>query len=601
MILSFFCRVAVKPMSLNTTQIYNAFISGANSLISQRQILNDLNVFPVADGDTGSNMASTMEGILRHSRYSDSMAETMNSIVDAVSMNAKGNSGAILAQFIIGFSEQLPDRDLTESDFIIGLKVAVAKVYAALSHPVEGTMITVMRLWVDEIESLYQKTNDFNKSLDISMTKANEVLKDTPNLLQILKDHHVVDSGAKGFVSFLEGFINGLWTTEKMIVPEAVEFDEDDSHVIEADELITHRYCTEALIQSDTQDTEYLKSLLEPYGDSLLIVKSKRYIKIHIHTNAPDRVMNALKSLGPIIQQKADDMILQHADFTPKAKIGLITDSIADLPRSFIDEAQVHVYPLTILIDEAPYLDRITMPARQFYDQLSTFKKYPSSSQPPLKSVEELYKRLLHHYEQLLVVSVSSGMSGTHAVFEEASKSFKDKVFVVDTKQNSGAQGLLVLLANRLIQEGLLASDIKKQVEEASKNTKIFVSVDTLKYMVKMGRIPPVVGKIGQWVNMKPIVTIDEHGHGKTLSPAFSKKQTEKKILKEIEYLIQEKELVNYCIVHGNDLDRAQRFAALLSDKLNQKPEYIEEVSSIVAMSAGPKTFAIALQLKEKS
>jgi len=588
-------------MSLNPTQIYNAFVCGANSLISQRQILNDLNVFPVADGDTGSNMASTMEGILRHSRHSDSMTETMNSIVDAVSMNAKGNSGAILAQFIIGFSEQLPDHDLSESDFILGLKVAVTKVYGALSHPVEGTMITVMRLWVDEIENLYQKTNDFNKSLNSSINKAYDVLKDTPNLLQILKDHHVVDSGAKGFVAFLEGFISGLWTTEKISVPDAIEFEEDDTHVIEADEVITHRYCTEALIQADHQDTEDLKALLEPFGDSLFVVKSKRYIKIHIHTSTPAKVMNALKALGPIIQQKADDMILQHADFTPKAKIGLITDSIADLPRSFIDDAQVHVYPLTIMIDEAPYLDRITMPAHQFYDQLPSFKKYPSSSQPPLKSVEELYKRLLHHYEQLVVVSVSSGMSGTHAVFEQAAQQYSEQVTVIDTKQNSGAQGLLVVLAARLIQEGLSAPDIKKRVEEASKNTKIFVSVDTLKYMVKMGRIPPVVGKIGHWVNMKPIVTIDELGHGKTMSPAFSKKQTEKKILKEIEGLLKEKDLVNYCIVHGNDLERAERFGTLLSEQLKQEPAYIEEVSSIVAMSAGPKTFAIALQFKEKS
>ena len=588
-------------MTLKSTQIYNAFISGAQSLIVQRQVLNDLNVFPVADGDTGSNMAATMEGILRQSKVSDSMSETMNSIVDAVSMNARGNSGAIMAQFIIGFSEQLPDRELSDRDFIEGLKVAVTKVYEALSHPVEGTMITVMRLWVDEIEVLYKKTNDFKITLNTSLTKAYDVLKDTPNLLAVLKEHHVVDSGAKGFVHFLEGFIKGLWTTEKMIVPDALEFDEDDTHVIDAKETITFRYCTEALVNTTLEDTQHIKSLLEPFGDSLLVVKSKHTLKIHIHTNTPEKVMNTLKALGPIIQQKADDMILQHQDFTPKAKIALVTDSIADLPRSFIDEALIHVYPLTILIDEAPYLDRITMPSSQFYDQLPEFKKYPSSSQPTLKSVEDLYKNLLHHYEQVLVVSVSSQMSGTHQVFEKAAQKFNGQVTVIDSKQNSGAQGLLVILANTLIQQGLTADLIKQKVEEASKNTKIFVSVDTLKYMVKMGRIPPVLGKIGQWTNMKPIVTIDEEGHGKTMGSAFSKKQTEKKILKEVLKIAQDKTLVNYCIVHGNDSERAQRFSTLLTQKLNQAPLYIEEVSSIVAMSAGPKTFAIAIQVKENS
>ena len=471
-------------MTIKPVQVYNAFISGAQSLIVERQVLNDLNVFPVADGDTGSNMAATMEGILRHSKVSDSMAETLTSIANSVSLHARGNSGAIMAQFIIGFSEQLPDRELSDRDFIEGLKVAVTKVYEALSHPVEGTMITVMRLWVEEIDLLYKKTHDFNTALNASLNKAYDVLKDTPNLLAVLKEHHVVDSGAKGFVHFLEGFVKGLWTTEPLKVTEALDFEEDDQHVIEANETIRYRYCTEALVRTDHEETQAIKNLLEPFGDSLLVVKSKQVLKIHIHTNTPDKVMDKLKDLGPILQQKADDMVLQHQDFTPKAKIALVTDSIADLPRSIIEEERIHVYPLTILIDEAPYLDRITMPSSQFYQQLSTFKKYPSSSQPPLKAIGELYKNLLKHYEEVLVVSVSSKMSGTCQVFQKAAQKFDGAVTVVDTKQNSAAQGLLVMQAADLIKQGLSAQQIKTQLEEASKNTKIFVSVDTLKYMV---------------------------------------------------------------------------------------------------------------------
>jgi len=588
-------------MTIKTNQLYNAFMSGAQSLINQKQILNEINVFPVADGDTGSNMASTMQGVLRLSRQSDSMVETMNSIADAVSLNAKGNSGAIMAQFIIGFSETLPDHDLSDNDFIDSLKVAVKKVYAALSHPVEGTMITVMRLWVDEIDSLYKKSHDFKGAINASINKANEALKDTPNLLLVLKEHHVVDSGAKGFVHFIEGFIKGLWTTDKVISVEAYETLEDESHLIDANEVITFRYCTEALVQTSLEDTDQIKHSLEAFGDSLLVVKSKHYLKIHMHTNTPDKVMEVLSHQGTIIQQKADDMMLQHSDFTPQAKIALLTDSIADLPQSFKDEAHVHVFPLTIMIDEAPYLDRLTMPSQAFYNQLNRFKKYPSSSQPTLRSVKDVYKNLLQHYSQVLVVSVSSKMSGTHQVFTQAADGFEGKVTVVDSKQNSGAQGLLVILAHRLIMQGQSISDIKKTLENASKNTKIFVSVDTLKYMVKMGRIPPVLGKIGKWINMKPIVTIDSEGHGKTMGSAFSKKQTEKRILKEVMNLVKEKKLVNYCIVHGNDEERALRFSSLLTEKLNQAPEFIEEVSSIVAMSAGPMTFAIAIQVEERS
>ena len=135
-------------MSINTTQLYNAFIHGAQTLIAQRQALNAINVFPVADGDTGTNMASTVEAILRYGQLKDGMADTLASITDAVSMNARGNSGAIFAQFVIGLNETLPDHELNEKEIIAGLQEAVKRVYSALSHPVEGTMIMVMRLWV---------------------------------------------------------------------------------------------------------------------------------------------------------------------------------------------------------------------------------------------------------------------------------------------------------------------------------------------------------------------------------------------------------------------------------------------------------------------
>jgi uncharacterized protein len=584
-------------MTINTPQLYNAFISGAQTLIAQRQSLNAINVFPVADGDTGTNMASTVEAILRHGQLKDNMADTLASITDAVSMNAKGNSGAIFAQFVIGLNETLPDRELSENDMITALNEAVKRVYSALSHPVEGTMITVMRLWVNELEHLITKGHDLKEAFDKALLKANEVLKDTPNLLTILKEHHVVDSGAKGFVHFLEGFSQGLFSKTKPVITldDSLRFEE--GHIVDANEVITHRYCTEALVEGEIGD---IKEQLDALGDSVLIVKSHRFTKIHLHTNTPDQVMALLETKGKLIQQKADDMVLQHADFSPKAKIALVTDSIADIPASLILDHQIHVMPLTILVDGAPYLDRLTLPASRFYDKVNTFNEYPSSSQPNQKAVEAIFKDLLTHYSQVLAVTVSSGMSGTHQVVKAAAEAFKGKVAVVDSKKNSGAQGLLVLQAADLIRQGQALDSIVNQLEQSIPLTHIFVSVDTLKYMVKMGRISPVVGRIAKWVNLKPIVSIDANGKGVTMGSAFSKAQTEAKILKQLDTLLNNNDLVSYVIVHGNDPTRATRFTQLLTERLGQAPAFVEEVSTIVAMSAGPKTIAVALQLKPK-
>lgn len=585
-------------MTINTTQLYNAFIHGAQTLIAQRQSLNAINVFPVADGDTGTNMASTVEAILRYGQLKDGMADTLASITDAVSMNARGNSGAIFAQFVIGFNETLPDRELSERDMIQSLQEAVKRVYGALSHPVEGTMITVMRLWVSELDHLIAKGHDLKEAFETALLKANDVLKDTPNLLTILKEHHVVDSGAKGFVHFLEGFSAGLFTKTRPVITfdESMVFEEN--HVVDANETITYRYCTEALVEGEVGD---IKTHLEALGDSVLIVKSHRFTKIHLHTNMPDQVMALLELHGKLIQQKADDMVIQHADFSPKADIALVTDSIADLPQALILDHQIHVMPLTVMVDGAPYLDRITLPASRFYDRVNSFNEYPSSSQPNQKAVEALLRDLLTHYRQVLVLSVSSGMSGTIQVIQAAASAFNGKVAVIDTKKNSGAQGLLVLQAAKLIREGKTLEAIVETVQKSIPLTHIFVSVDTLKYMVKMGRISPVVGRIAKWVNLKPIVSIDTNGKGVTMGSAFSKQQTEAKILKQIDTLASTHEVVSYAIVHGNDAQRARRFAQLLTEKLGQAPTFIEEVSTIVAMSAGPKTFAIAIQLKEKA
>ncbi len=585
-------------MTINNTQLYNAFISGAQTLIAQRQSLNAINVFPVADGDTGTNMASTVEAILRHGQLKTGMADTLASITDAVSMHAKGNSGAIFAQFVIGLNETLPDRELSDHDVIIGLNEAVKRVYSALSHPVEGTMITVMRLWVNELEHLITKGHDLKEAFDKALLKANEVLKDTPNLLTILKEHHVVDSGAKGFVHFLEGFSQGLFSKTKPVITLDDSLRFEASHLADANEVITHRYCTEALVEGDVGE---VKTQLEALGDSVLIVKSHRFTKIHLHTNAPDQVMALLETRGKLIQQKADDMVLQHADFSPKAKIALVTDSIADLPAALILDHQIHVMPLTVMVDGAPYLDRLTLPASRFYDRVSTFKEYPSSSQPNQKAVEALFRDLLTHYDHVLAVTVSSGMSGTHQVVKAAAATFDGQVAVVDSKKNSGAQGLVVLQAAQLIRQGHALDNIVNELELSLPLTHIFVSVDTLKYMVKMGRISPVVGRIAKWVNLKPIVSIDANGKGVTMGSAFSKKQTEAKILKQIDTLASTHDVVAYAIVHGNDAQRAQRFTQLLTDKLDQAPTFIEEVSTIVAMSAGPKTIAVALQLKPKA
>ncbi len=585
-------------------QLYQAFLMGAEEVIKQRQELNRINVFPVADGDTGTNMAVTMENILTHSHLYPSSKETLKSISDAATIGSRGNSGAILAQFIIGFTQYFENENISETDFVAALQQAVSFVYKALAVPVEGTMITVMRIWAQEVEFLYNETHDFKSSVQNSRVKAHQALLDTPKLLEVLRIHQVLDSGAKGFFHFIEGFIRGLFHENL----EELEISDESNEVIlditHSHDNLDNRYCTEVVIGDVKKDISGLRDKLTEFGDSLLFIQNGNKIKIHIHTQQPAVVVAELRHFGRVLFQKVDDMVRQNQTlYLRKHEIALLTDSIADLNQSWMDENQVHVLPMTIIFDQSSYIDRITMNAERFYQEVDQLSEYPSSSQPNEKQLIDKYTDLLKNYQKILFVCVSSQMSGTYSAALSAARKMDpegERIVVLDSKVNSAAEGLLVMEAAELINKNLTLPEIIAQLKDPEKLTKIYVSVSTLKYMVKMGRISPVLGRVAKRINMKPIVTIDENGKGITMDKAFSKKQTEKHIINHIKKIMNTHNIDAYSIVHGDDLERAMRFAEVFTQLIGKPPVMIQEVSAIVAMSAGPKTIAIACRATQK-
>ena len=589
---------------VRTQQLYEAFSRGAQEVIKQRRELNRINVFPVADGDTGTNMAATMESILTNSHLYPSSKETMQSISDAVTLGSRGNSGAIFAQFTIGFTQHFEDETISETEFVAALQQAVRFVYKALAVPVEGTMITVIRIWAQEVEFLFNESHDLKSSIQKSQAKAYQALLDTPKLLEVLRVHQVLDSGAKGFFHFIEGFISGLFhedLNEMEEVEESNEVVHDETHI---HETLTHRYCTEVVIGNVTLETSELRTRLSELGDSILFIQNGKKIKIHVHTQQPATVVAEMRRYGQVLFQKVDDMARQNqALYLRKSDTALLTDSIADLNQEWMDEHQVHILPMTIIFDQSSYLDRLTMNAERFYQEVDQLAEYPSSSQPNEKQLIDKYSDLLKNYQNILHVCVSSQMSGTYNAALSAARKLDpegQRIAVLDSKVNSGAEGLLVMEAADLIDQNKSLPEIIKQLTDPAKVSKIFVSVSTLKYMVKMGRISPVLGRIAKWINMKPIVTIDENGKGITMDKAFSKKQTEKHIVDHIKKLMTTHDIDTYSIVHGDDLDRAERFAEVFTQLIGKPPVMIQEVSAIVAMSAGPKTIAIACRATQK-
>lgn len=580
---------------LSNELLFKSFMIGAQNVILEKNQLNAINVFPVPDGDTGSNLASMMSSILERSKLGHSSEETVQSIADAAIVGARGNSGIIFAQYIIGFSSGIKQDMIDIETFIESVERAANYAYQSISKPVEGTMITVMRTWAVAMKQFKHATSNFIELMGKAFEAAKEELARTPEKLAVLKENKVVDAGAKGFVHFIEGFIKALKGEEIDLTIH--QHDAISELHVEHLEDSQFRYCTEALIRGQHLDLNQLRSKLESFGDSLVVAGSDQTIRVHIHTDRPDNVFAYLSESGKISEQKVDDMKRQfEAANHRKYPIALVTDSIADLPESMVDQYQIHMFPINLIINDTNYYDKVTIQSSRFYEMMDTLKVYPTSAQPNPKSLENFFSFLTTYYQQIVVLTVSERMSGTYQAFKEAAQKFSAvaDIRVINSKQNSGAEGLLVMKAAELIDAGLSIDEIENTIVDLTGKSKILVSVKTLKYMVRSGRVSKVTGIIGKIMNLKPIISIDENGQGIIFEKSLSIKSSNQKIEKHIREIVEQHGIDSFAIVHANAPERAKQYAEQYQKIIGKEPAYVMDISTIVAMNAGIGTVAIA-------
>lgn len=574
---------------LNGHELYKAMMVGAKRLIMDKHDLNRINVFPVADGDTGSNMAYLMQTIINEAKPSDSISETLESIATASLSGSRGNSGLIFSEYLYGLYEYLQGKvTATINDFSSAFKYAAQKAYNAILNPIEGTILTVLRK-VGETES---NQKDFVSYFENTVSVAKKALSETTQELQILRSIGIVDAGAKGFTDFLEG-IHHYFITGEFEMTDIIEIEEamEDVHVEDSEE----RYCTEALIKNTTVDSEKLKKIFSTMGSSLIVSGRVDKTRMHIHTNHPDQFFLKLSEFGEVIEQKVDDMHRQlDAVRKPHPDIAILTDSIADIPLELMDKYQIHMMPIGLLVDDTAYLDKVTITSNTFYQLLKKANHF-SSSQPNHKQIDRMLDFLLDHYREIIIITVSSQMSGTYNSFMQYVKNHPN-IKVFDSKQNSGAEGLVVLEAAKLAILGKSSDEIMNHLLDFTNKTKIYVSVNTLKYMVKQGRISKVTGLAAKLMNLKPVVGIDQSGKGEITKKAFSLNGNIRQIIK----LITRSEISQYVIVHADAEDRAMKLANKIKKVTGLEPLYITSISPVVAMNAGLGAVAVALTYKEE-
>jgi DegV family protein with EDD domain len=594
----------MKIRYLDGNRLYYAFLAGGQAVIRDQAYLNKINVFPVPDSDTGTNLASTMRSIAERARASRSANATLNSIADAALLGARGNSGLIFAQFLYGLSREIRDESrLSPHHFAEGVRKAVQYARRAILTPVEGTMITLIHDWAEALYDQRLKMNDFVELLSYSLHIAEKSLQDTPKKLAVLAEAGVVDAGAKGFFDFLEGVvafikrgnIKAIQKEDAASLPRPM-----DVHATRSS--ISKRYCSEALLVGPNLDIEAVQNLVGRSGESAIVAGSPSKLRLHVHTDTPSDLFHELQKHGTIQDIKADDMLRQYeAAHERKAPIAVLTDSSCDLPQSVFDDHQIHLIPFNLFFGDSLFLDKVTISPGQFYDLLKSRREMPTSAQPPQTGVERALEFLAGHYENVIVVTISSGLTGVYGQLVKAREALgpgSSRVAVIDSRHLSVSEALVVLRVAEAVRAGRTFGEISLAADAWVAKTKLWVDIRTLKYMVRGGRVSPLKGLIAAALNIKPIVTLDADGKAAILGKSFSRRRNMKKILGLVRTAARDRRVWNYGVVHAQNPYRALRYADALEEMLGKKAVFISEVSPVVGVHNGIGVVGIALMFE---
>lgn len=579
-------------------RLYAAFWAGAAEVQRIRSHLDAINVFPVPDGDTGSNLTYTLQATLEQVRPERHLGKTFLALADASLLGARGNSGLILAQYFLGVAGKLERFGRVQAKpFCEALVSGVSFAASAVAEPREGTILTVMGAWADSMKDLAGRVKDIGELFPAALPAAKAALLDTPNRLSILASAGVLDAGGKGFLAFLEGI--GSFIKEGNLR----EVKRNSNPVTETEphpELLRgspeFRYCTEALLIGEKAEPEAVRDCLRSHGNSVIVGGCPARLRIHVHTNEPARLFAELGRFGTSRLHKAEDMVMQAEVYrSRKSPVALVTDSSCDLPQEFLDAHQVHVVPLRLSLGGSEYLDKRTLTPDEFYSRMGQGSR-PSTSQPSVKDFQGLYDFLSRHYESILSIHLSSALSGTFNAARAAAGTFRGKrIEVVDSRHLCASLGLIVLRAAESLEAGLSLDETLGLVEEWSSKARILVCLQTIRFMVQGGRIGPVKGALAGLLNLKPVISVDSRGRGTAVGKARNFRANLDRIRFFAEGIQSSQGIWRYAIAHAHAFDAARSWAGEMEKALGLGPSFIVDISPVIGLNSGPGSLALAL------
>jgi DegV family protein with EDD domain len=592
---------------LDGPRLRRSLLAATAWVSAARDELNRINVFPVPDGDTGTNFTLTLRSIAEalHRLGDAPLPEVTRTAARASVEGARGNSGMMLSHFLLGFSEGIGQRARVRAhELAAAIRRGFERLQSALEEPVEGTILSVCREAAVGAERAATQHEDLLPVMRSTLEHADLALQRTPEQLAVLREAGVVDAGGKGFVKMLEGIIRLI---ERGIVPaEAAAASDGGAAPAALAEVATaqdYRFCTEALVRgARLPSSAEARAALAPFGGSLLVLRAADLLRVHIHTDDAAGVFRIAAAWGDVVSTKADDMREQHRLLTTATRrAAVICDSSCDLPDAVLDRYGIALVPLQLLIGDTIYLDRVEMGSAEFYRRLRQGGVTATTSQPTLAQFGDAFEHARAAADEVVAVLLSSALSGTYANAEAARRSFTaGGIHLVDSRSASFGVGLLARRGAELAEAGWPAAAIARELERLRSQSGMFFTVDTLEYLLRSGRVSRVQAWLGGLLRMKPIMTLDRAG----AAAAAGRVRGQAALLPQLFRLLDaalpaRRDRLRMAVAHADVPELAERVQAALVERYQPLDVLISPVTGVLAAHTGPGAWGVFYQVED--
>ncbi len=592
---------------ISQNELKKMILFSSERIERDKEQINKINVFPVPDQDTGNNLAATLKGIkeaIENKNYKN-IKDLSSDVLDAALTAAQGNTGIIYTGFLAGFLPHISKEESVNTEM---LGKAFGKGYErakdSIQNPKEGTILDVIKAFAEEAEERSKKEKDMVKIFHYGLEKANEALLDTPNKMEILKKAGVVDAGGLGFLMILETYLDTLTEQEDPFAIKSLK-EEKTTGPRRFIQILSNRYEVVALLHDGDYTEREIRERLHNLGNCLDVIQVGERTKIHIHTDDPYEVRDIIKTMGDIESLRIEDMTKEVTGekSVESVSIGIVADERVGLTSKIIRHYDIDVIPLKINWPEGE-----NIMGENICQRIKEAKSQGVVSRPKIEPIApdfflESFRRQLQKFEDVLCIVSSSRLSDNYksAIKGRDMLNYKEKehVYVIDSRNISAGQSILVLEALESIREQRKIGEVAKRIEKAILNINLYCIIQKSDWWNKEKSKKSWFGRpqkevryaLGEMKNGKivPVENIKTKDFAEAL---FNK------IEKDSKKDIRAGKKIRAVISHGDNLAEAEELKAKLKTIKKTDVSYVNITDPITSINACPQSLLVGWIIK---